>query len=998
MSPAPGPTDEDEDEDEDPEPHHRHTDVPPVTQEPESQVEVNIETEPSSPDPLPALPNETPIDEVTHATADVLFPFLSGQWQGCRPTLHVSKNHLHDMTHPGNHYKLEDTYMEVRKDGCRQALFAGLKSPTFPPNKGRRRDHFTTAESLRADFEGVAMSEDGEPIVKNICLHKEETPPGIPVTSFDIDSLLVCADSLGVVKSGFEMCRQAQFSRNFKASIHLHRSITYPTSDGDEQTASVEVHRIPHHYIGKVDGLYDASLYIFFPRLYDPDKEFKSLSKDQSEQLWERLLWPALSANLGSTSMQSYPTSQRHDAGISQARYHETRTGLLRADEPVRRTLHTYHVAGEYLAQAWQQVEDKTHEPSSDLDVFRDAFILVSTKNTKIRYRQEESLADAMYQFATRLDENLDITPRYSTQTYIDLGRQVCGPYSRALYTGNEHEGGASTYLWRRCCLEDMHDNLCRTIYDGMQGKYVFYTSSFLHDAPTITSEPPRTSSAYRGGLRYLQAYNSIKEVFDAHKVYPFQGQPLHDLATDPGAWHALAATAKAIGNRDRATLISGYQASKQRVDNSIQDSCQNSYGSRLEVRVDWPLFCALFDRARQHETHQSLPYRHDGHPANVWSVPTESYLQFIGGNFDKITTAIEIANVTSPEVRVPLARTRFMVLMFWLLTNFFDCHLERVSMLADNTRETEDDGTIYGMGMLQSRRAHGFAWCLPRIDWNRLEFLEEYADHMIGNNRRLVTWYLQNAAMQVHDSFTSLGTCIDWLTAGRFYGPASQELVVYTCHLIMRMYREDCMAAMRKEFLPTAKGPLDSTMPFVWLTWVDNLKAVPHVVSGNRTKYRYPTHVYEWIWTDRASPSHLPFTMGKGTHPSGQFVRTHFDNKPFRLGITEIRHRLKEVPDVIRQVDDCLISQFFLYHPAIPYPDVNAGSLLSTNKKECRRQLYLTSTTTRQDGRTSTSWTDRGGHDEKKLVQIVPPLPSMLKMTIEQVERHLQSIQVRAR
>jgi hypothetical protein len=54
-----------------------------------------------------------------------------------------------------------------------------------------------------------------------------------------------------------------------------------------------------------------------------------------------------------------------------------------------------------------------------------------------------------------------------------------------------------------------------------------------LHDAATVTSVPPKNSRLYGGGVRYLQLYGSVKEVWDAAKSKPFDNDGLEEMALD---------------------------------------------------------------------------------------------------------------------------------------------------------------------------------------------------------------------------------------------------------------------------------------------------------------------------------------------------------------------------------------------------------------------------------------------------------------------------------
>ncbi|EXJ53289.1 uncharacterized protein A1O5_13473, partial [Cladophialophora psammophila CBS 110553] len=54
-----------------------------------------------------------------------------------------------------------------------------------------------------------------------------------------------------------------------------------------------------------------------------------------------------------------------------------------------------------------------------------------------------------------------------------------------------------------------------------------------LRNAVSITSVPPKRSRLYREGIRYIQNYNSVKEVFDVNKRIPFDNDVMEELAVN---------------------------------------------------------------------------------------------------------------------------------------------------------------------------------------------------------------------------------------------------------------------------------------------------------------------------------------------------------------------------------------------------------------------------------------------------------------------------------
>jgi hypothetical protein len=92
-------------------------------------------------------------------------------------------------------------------------------------------------------------------------------------------------------------------------------------------------------------------------------------------------------------------------------------------------------------------------------------------------------------------------------------------------------------YLWRRCYLE----RHLRWLYDGPLPKsgQTFYNASMLRDTCSLTSLTPKRSRLREGGLIYSQFYNSVKEMTDAAKSFPFQNEGLEENQLNASIYRA---------------------------------------------------------------------------------------------------------------------------------------------------------------------------------------------------------------------------------------------------------------------------------------------------------------------------------------------------------------------------------------------------------------------------------------------------------------------------
>jgi len=104
-----------------------------------------------------------------------------------------------------------------------------------------------------------------------------------------------------------------------------------------------------------------------------------------------------------------------------------------------------------------------------------------------------------------------------------------------------------------------------------------------------------------KAGLMYSQFYSGTQEMFDAAKIFPFDGTSLEGLTVDP-TLHKLwnKDTGRSEGSWDRGKVQKSYLATKNRVCMALQ-SLQNKYhGTREEHRMSWTLFQRVGESVRQ--------------------------------------------------------------------------------------------------------------------------------------------------------------------------------------------------------------------------------------------------------------------------------------------------------------------------------------------------------------------------------------------------------------
>lgn len=224
---------------------------------------------------------------------------------------------------------------------------------------------------------------------------------------------------------------------------------------------------------------------------------------------------------------------------------------------------------------------------------FRDPQIFFSSKGTKLQFKTSglrPHLGDAMEHFQAFLEDCLDLSFVETSRLYVDISKEIC-PQTSLIGDQESHlDDEPQVYAWKRCCLEKymkwMYDDQAPKKGEGQR----YYTQNMLHDTGSLTSVTPKKSKHREGGLIYSQFYNSVKEIYDANKCFPFANDAMEELALDP---HIRNATRNILGGgrRDAKTVEVGYLASKQRTHHALRDARRKSYGIREEHRVTWSVF-----------------------------------------------------------------------------------------------------------------------------------------------------------------------------------------------------------------------------------------------------------------------------------------------------------------------------------------------------------------------------------------------------------------------
>ena len=497
--------------------------------------------------------------------------------------------------------------------------------------------------------------------------------------------------------------------------------------------------------------------------------------------------------------------------------------------------------------------------------------------------------------------------------------------------SADEGENEAQTYLWRRCCLEKIQRSLARDGFGRTRGKVSLYAQGFLRDVASLTVETPVAGYLRQGGLYYLQWYNSIKEVADAQKCFPFQHERLCELAVDDELWKADLRSDRGASSGTRAALMESYLHGKRRLREAYASARQTSYGARFEGRFDLDCLDLMVERGVAYESRR----RHDRRrrreleraPQAMWAVTTESYARFMLGNYDKFTMAFEVVRLTSRRSAISLARTKVLTCLLTCLRAFANTAMERDALLWYDDR-TWENGTVRkrGLGFETTVQTYGYGWLLPVIDWEGLVLESEVDRHFVDIDHRVLSWYA-HAKRQRRELNELLQSYAERLQET---GSPKVELDIFQtmAHLCFRQFRGDVIKKVAEagELRSTVAANLDTeALYFCYEGLCAVMVDEPNLVSGNKTLIKHPVDMVEWLW---------------GSSDVGGYNRKHFKDLPYRTMYNQTTRAIDVRVGVKQRWEDHFRCEFIRSHWLLPYPDIN-GTLLSTAKTTRRRQWW---------------------------------------------------------
>jgi hypothetical protein len=765
-------------------------------------------------------------------------------------------------------------------------------------------------------------SAEGCTSVKHVCLHKERTQAIAPNISFDVDSFLGFATSLGVALKGLLYQPSPQARQNLDNDVHFGLEIPESSSNGGQSASpSFNMLRdVPHLFLGRLVGAENVVVHVFFPHL-EVHPGTSILNASQLSRWNDKILEPAIYDHFPAHFTQHLSAGYQHALANSRARQVEARkieTASYESQQAI-----TYFLPPEHLHGIWMTVQHKI-ACSPGLWDFRDAQLYISAKGTKLQFKTDLSLADSslnntLSNFQVYLDGILDLKHLSLDRFFVDIGKEICPPSSSVSSTIENVAVEPQVYSWRRCCLREY----IRQLYDGQPpaiggAGQRYYAQNMLYEACSLTSETPRRSKLREAGLLYSQFYASVKELFDASKCKPFDNGGLEELALDPQIRRGLHATIR--GHLpDLMVIERAYIASKGRVNNVISSSRHKSFGIREEHRVSWGLLQEMRSQLStdfREGSVQGLPAR----PTYVWGVKSDIYLGFLRRSADKFATGFELMLTKSSEGLVSQEETKMMVMFLKCLRYVFGGQLlQQESALwwsCKAARREAGTPAWFGLGFSNTLPRYGYCWLERRFDWNQLRFDPQITNQVLfGSDIFHGKHFRRKAEVQVFfDCIRRLELALTWLRTFQKVSDVVDRVISWMVHICLHQFRVDILHRVRSDMRHASeRDALQGKQPFCMEYLRDILDDRVYVTSGNRCDIKTASDL-----------AHLLFDFGDG------LGRTHWEDLPFRklyqraisglhvFDSSELRTNSITMETLFRKR---LLRRLLSYHWILPYP-----------------------------------------------------------------------------
>jgi hypothetical protein len=703
-----------------------------------------------------------------------------------------------------------------------------------------------------------------------ICLNCSRMRPYSYELSYDIDSCLGFAKSLGFARQGLHLNLFPSFQSNIQTNLHLYTTAYHDKGQG-EREINVKLHKVPHYCLGRLYGHEDINVYIFFPRMYDPNKPTNFPGKAAMQdanllQIWtDSILLPALFKSTPATTRQHYPTSWANAEQRARAKYREGIASNEADNNTTRQLSLSFQINPRFLKKIWTDVTRRLRRRENK--IFRGAQLFFSSKNTKTRFGNA-TLKDLWDDFNSLLLATLDFTYLDRDRVWIDLSKEVCGGnYSQSSErlgagrppspAGLPYQKQPTCYLYRTCCQESLAQWALLGEKKSSR-KATFYPISMLRDAANLTMEMSRISLKRQAGWVFSQTYNSVKEIYDYAKTKPFGNRFLERLAWD-------SEIAKMIRQQGKHFTVTPQQAtksyveSKTRLFDAFKEARHMSYGTREEHRISLTFFNQVIDHLQAtHDWDDDPPF--DARLFTyTWVLPAHDYIDYLLLNTNKFLLAIEWILAHEEPDRISYEHCKVVTMLLLALPFAFDSGpAKRPAEIWQTKFERRKGGkVVLGMGLNETLQRSGYARFLPRIDWKTLEFLPEIAHDISLSSSILRDSYRKNWAGVKHakDDLSRLECAGTWL---RLYRKTELEgfVIGFILVLLMRSYRKEVFSHLKPYILPTsAEQAANGDLMLCYSILKEHCPTLftddnsVSIVNVRRSKFKSPWLIASFIW-----------------------------------------------------------------------------------------------------------------------------------------------------
>jgi hypothetical protein len=796
--------------------------------------------------------------------------------------------------------------------------------------KGRRPDWHLAFQGIRSpissssspyrdrDDDDSAETPSPKPIC--VCLACSEVDPEYYDVTYDWDSKLGFATSLGFARKGMQLVLYPRCHYNLSTNLHVFLVLFYDYgNDGHprgRRQVKVPVHRVPHIYMGRLIAAEDIEVYILFPEMWDPKKEtnFPGTANDEVNELvrvWiDQIMIPCLFRVGYGTERQHWPSSYEDAMLRARAQYAERSTRYPNEGEAAIAKALTSSVSGRVLDDLWQHIERELQKP--EFQIYHGAQIFFSSKNTK-NHEKYLTLADARAELQESMAYIFNEQYIDRQRFWVDLGKEMAGASYVLPNREMDPDSPAITCLLRTCCQESLAQwALVGEKKDSVKKRQ--YHVSMLRDATDITLEMSRLSAKRALGWVFSQSYNSFKESFDAAKTKPFMSRFLCRLAWDAKVAEMLYTAGKGKG-ADLKRVLAAYLKSKRRLWIAAWQARGISWGSREEHRLTLDFLDSVETEMRGMGEWDQPRSRIAAEYSHIWRLASLDYARYITWNANKYLAAIEWIWSLRDERRIDYEHCKSLTMFLEALPNTFDSGpIIRSSNLWKVRFEKRRAGkVVLGMGWAQTMQDYGYAWGLPLLDCNTLAFRRDVRDDICYATTMLHEAYRKNwkSVKAAKDDYGKLQRAVDWVVHYSDCGEVRGFILRYIFNLLLRSYRGTVIAKqlkrVRKEFQDDA---LQGRIAFCYteIQRIFTAEAWENIWISNckQTKVQSLEELVNLLWE---------FSDGR--------VRKQWENLRFRFLYEEMvylltphlpAHDLAEIRD--------LFKRFFIANSwLIPYP-----------------------------------------------------------------------------